>query len=370
MLFASPVHQILDLARWAPSGDNSQPWRFEVLDAQRFVIHGQDTHDHSVYDLDGRPTQISLGALIETASIAASAHGLALQVTRRLGLPESQPTFDVTLLPQPQLAPSPLLGAIPARSVQRRPLSSRPLSADERQALEAAVGRDHEVLWFSGWAERLRWAWLWWMTAGLRLRLPEAFEEHKRAIQWETRFSPDRLPDQALGVDKLTIALMRRAMTSWERIDFLNTWLGATIAPRIQMDLIPALACAAHVAILARHAPQTVDDHVAGGRAVQRFWLTTTRLGLQHQPALTPLVFARFVREDREFTPHEPSLAAARRVAGLLDELLCGQSPRGVWLGRIGHGPAALARSIRKPPRALMATAAEPAAMPGSTDRS
>jgi nitroreductase len=22
--------QILDLARWAPSGDNTQPWRFEI----------------------------------------------------------------------------------------------------------------------------------------------------------------------------------------------------------------------------------------------------------------------------------------------------------------------------------------------------
>ena len=24
--------KILDLARWAPSGDNTQPWRFEIVD--------------------------------------------------------------------------------------------------------------------------------------------------------------------------------------------------------------------------------------------------------------------------------------------------------------------------------------------------
>ena len=66
---ASVVEQILDLARWAPSGDNSQPWRFEILDERRFVIHGHDTRSDCIYDLDGRPSQASLGALIETVEI-------------------------------------------------------------------------------------------------------------------------------------------------------------------------------------------------------------------------------------------------------------------------------------------------------------
>ena len=59
------MEQILDLARWAPSGDNTQPWRFEIIDALTVVVHGFDTRDHVVYDLDGRPSQISLGALLQ-----------------------------------------------------------------------------------------------------------------------------------------------------------------------------------------------------------------------------------------------------------------------------------------------------------------
>ncbi len=89
MLVASPLHQILDLARWAPSGDNTQPWRFEIVDELHFVIHGRDTRGDTVYDLDGRPSQISLGALIETATIAATAHGLTLRVARRADTPRS-----------------------------------------------------------------------------------------------------------------------------------------------------------------------------------------------------------------------------------------------------------------------------------------
>ena len=348
-MLTSVVEQILDLARWAPSGDNSQPWRFEVLNERHFVIHGHDTRDECVYDLDGRPSQISLGALIQTAEIAASEHGFVLQVTRRNELPDTRPTFDVVLKGQDGLATSPLLAAVAARRVQRRPLRTRPLTSAERQDLEDAVGSDYEIVWFASWPERLRWAALLWANAGLRLRLPEAFEVHRRVIQWNVRFSPDRIPDQALGVDGLTLAMMRQAMTSWERIDFLNTWLGGTIAPRVLMDWLPALACAAHVAILARQPLTTVDDYVAGGRAVQRFWLTASRLGLQHQPAITPLVFARYLREGRAFTAQQALVENSGKMVARLDELLAGKTASTVWLGRIGDGALALARSERWP---------------------
>ena len=67
------VETILEIARWAPSGDNTQPWRFEILDDRRFVVHGFDTRDWCLYDIDGRPSQIALGALLENIAIAGSA---------------------------------------------------------------------------------------------------------------------------------------------------------------------------------------------------------------------------------------------------------------------------------------------------------
>ena len=71
------IARILDLARWAPSGDNTQPWRFEIIDEMHFLIHAEDTRDWCVYDLDGRASQIAVGALLETIAIAASGEGLA-----------------------------------------------------------------------------------------------------------------------------------------------------------------------------------------------------------------------------------------------------------------------------------------------------
>lgn len=349
------VEQILDLARWAPSGDNAQPWRFELIDESQFVIHGHDTREHCLYDRDGRPSQISLGALIETAALAASRFGLAAQSTRRLNLPETRPTFDIRLLPTPGLPVDPLWHAIPERSVQRRPLSRRPLTASQRQILQSAVGPDYELLWFEG---RHRWDWarLLWANAGLRLRLPEAFDTHRSVIEWGARFSKTCIPDQALGIDSITIAIMRRAMASWSRVEFMNRWLGGTLMPRVLMDWVPALACAAHIAILAKTPPKTTDDYVAGGRAVQRFWLCATQLGLQHQPAATPLVFSRYVREGRVFTTHAGERQLAANLAIMLDQMLDQRADRAVWLGRIGIGQRADSRSVRCPLKDLLIT--------------
>lgn len=343
------MRAILDQARWAPSGDNTQPWRFEIVSPSHVVVHGHDTRDHCVYDLDGRPSQMSLGALLETLRVAASMHALRADVRRREDLPDTTPTFDVRLVPDPEVTASPLAAVIEKRSVQRRPLSTRPLCAAEKAALEQAVGPAYEIVWIEGFAGRFAAARLMFRNAKIRLTLREAWEVHRSIIDWGRRFSEDKVPDQALGADAVTLQLMRFVLGSWERVRFFNRFLAGTWGPRLQMDLLPGIACAAHFALRARRVPVTVDDWVDAGRAVQRFWLTCTWLGLQKQPELTPLVFARYVADGVRFTAQPEGIELAR---GLVDRLvrLVGHPPGElVWMGRVGHGPMALSRSLRLP---------------------
>ena len=172
-----------------------------------------------------------------------------------------------------------------------------------------------------------------WRNAELRLTIPEAYKVHWSIIEWNARFSEDRIPEQALGASWLTARLMRFAMERWSRIESMNRWLGGTIAPRIELDLVPSLACAAHFMIAATSPARTIDDYVAAGGAMQRFWLTATSLGLQLQPEMTPLIFARYATEDRRFSkaPHAQPAAAA-----------------------IAAGRAASARSLRLPLEKLL----------------
>ncbi len=344
-----PLADILELARWAPSGDNTQPWRFEVLDAHRLAIHGFDTRAHCVYDLDGHPSQIAHGALLETLAIAATTQGLRMQCRRRAGTPETHPVYDVELLAEGAPPADPLSAFITQRTVQRRALRTTPLSADQKRALQDALGADYSVRWFETAAARWRLARLMFANARLRLTLPEAYPVHRDVIAWRARFSEERVPDQALGLDAMTLRLMKWVMASWTRVRFFNTWLAGHLVPRIEMDLLPGVFCAAHFALVARGPLVTADDYVAAGRAVQRFWLTAASLGLQLQPEITPLVFGRYVREGRRFSEmagaHETAARLGRRLAHVLQDV---PAERVAFLGRIGSGPPARSRSLRK----------------------
>ena len=348
------LEKILDLARWAPSGDNTQPWRFEIIDGLNVVVHGFDTRDHVVYDLDGRPSQISLGALLETMSIAASVHGLSMQVRRREAFPDTTPTFDVQFSTDPTSRLDQLVTSITERSVQRRPMSTRALTQSEKGTLEKSVGADYEILWLEGFQDRFRTARLMFLNAKLRLTMPEAYRVHRDAIQWRARFSEDRVPDQALGVDPLTARLMRFVMKSWARVDFFNTYLAGTWVPRIQMDFIPGLACAAHFVIKSRRKPTSVDDFVTAGRAVQRFWLTLTQLGLFQQPEMTPLIFGSYVRNGVQFTSVAKLAKVARQLEVATRSVVGADIDCAIWMGRVGAGSAPISRSIRRPLDQLM----------------
>lgn len=344
----SALLQILDLARWAPSGDNTQPWRFEIVSDAHVVVHGFDTRAHCVYDLNGRPSQIALGALLETFSIAASGHGLRAEFQRRTDTPETHPTFDVHFQPALDIQPDPLIAYIPSRSVQRRAMRTRPLTHQEKQTLGSSVGAGYEILWLESFRDRFRAARLMFNNAKLRLTIPEAYQVHRSIIQWNSRYSEDRVPDQAIGLDPLTLRLMQWVMQSWTRVVFFNRFLAGTLAPRLQLDLIPGLACAAHFVLVAKQEANSIDDFVSAGRALQRFWLTATQLGLQMQPEMTPLIFANYARQQIHFSQTPGTQKTAAGLAKQLEHLVGMHAYRhAVFMGRIGAGGAAKARSLR-----------------------
>ena len=346
----SDIERILALGRWAPSGDNTQPWRFEVLSDTHFVVHGRDTRRTCVYDIDGSASQLSLGMLLETLSVAAVSNGWAVSANLRPGEDPERPNLDVKLIREAGLPRDPLVDEIPRRSVQRRPLSTRSLQSAHVEALSAAIGDEHELLWLSAASSRLAVARLLYTSARLRLVTPEAYVVHRDVIQWNARFSADKIPDQALGVGRPLLMVMKFALASWERVRFFNRFLAGTVAPRLAMDFIPGLACGAHFLVVARRPPSSIEDYIATGRRVQRLWLTASACGLQVQPELTPLIFSKYADQDRKFSIIEHALPDARTVSNRLKSIWgIENTDRAIFMGRIGYGEVATSRSVRLP---------------------
>ncbi len=352
------IEQILDLARWAPSGDNTQPWRFEIISESHLAVHGFDTRRDCIYDFLGHGSQIAMGALIENICLAASGHGLRAEVLLRTESPEEKPVFDIHLLEDPAVKSSPLLPYILERCVQRRPYTTRPIKSEVMSALSESVGPHFEVRWIEGLSGKLEMARLTSSSGKLRLTIPEAYEVHKKIIQWDANQSEDRVPDQAIGLDGLSLHFMKWVMGNWKRVEFFNKFLAGTLLPRIQLDIIPALACAAHFFIVADKKPETLENYVLSGRAVQRFWLTATKLGLQLQPEMSPLIFRNYAVNGVSFSRKAGADSAAKEIAMELD-CLAGSTDNGnraVFMGRIGFGKKPKARSTRLSLKHLLRT--------------
>lgn len=343
----------LEQARWSPSGDNTQCWRFQAVAPLHIRVHGFDTRDWCVYDLDGIPSWLSIGALLETIEIAANARGLACNVQYDPSSAETKPVFDLHFSEQ-EPETEHLEPFITSRTTQRRRLSTSRIDPEILGELESSVGPNYSVVWFQTLRERLRVTRILAATGQLRLKTPECYEVHKRVIHWGRQFSESGIPDQAVGVDPLAARLMAWAMRDWRRIWFLNTFLGGTFLPALQLDVVPGIGCGAHFLLVAKRLPDTLASHVQSGRAMQRLWLETTRQGLQFQPSAVPLVMARYVRNGITFSSRNRSLKSARRIKQMLDDLV-GESIacRAVYMGRIGYGPPPDSRSTRLPLESL-----------------
>ncbi|MHB1926471.1 MAG: nitroreductase family protein [Leptospirillum sp.] len=350
------IRRILDLARWAPSGDNTQPWRFEIVSDTHIVVHGSDTRLTVVYDLQGHASQLAIGVLLEYLAIAASGWNLRCDIVYREPCgngDDPHPTFDVRFEDDPSLPTDPLFPFLKTRSVNRKPLGTLPLTPVEKDNLSGLLGprfSGYRVRWIEGWSRKAELARILQRCGKLRLTIPEAYRVHRQVIAWRSRFSEDRIPDRALGLSPVILPLMEWIMGSWERVRFFNRFLGGTLIPRLQLDIFPALFCSAHFVLLAPLPPRSPDAFVEAGRVLARFWLGVTKLGLQFQPEMTPLIFRAYHKEGIPFSGNPEAPATARKIAGSLELLLPeGEMDRAVFLGRVGRGEPPSARSLRLP---------------------
>ncbi len=368
-----PLMRILDLARWAPSGDNQQPWRFDPVDGRTVRVHLDAPDPANPYEYrDGEPILLAGGMLLESLRIAARANGRTMEWRLELATPPWR--LLARLEPDPQapdaLQPDPLAAALPLRSVARGPLGSRRLTALEKTRLQDALGSDLAITWHEGPGARLRVARLGQRATDIRLRAPETFPVHRRMVDWDRPHSPTGLPARALGLDRPTLRMMRWAMQDQSRMDRVNTLFG-TWSPALQLDVWPALRSSAFFTV--RLADTADHEGAAGeegtramrllraGERLQRFWLTAVDMGLAVQPWLAPLIFADYGRRGAAFTSdarlREKAAALARQAGDTL-----GPIDTMIFIGRIGVARPGLPgpRSVRRPTAELLRPPSQP----------
>ena len=131
------IREVLRLGTLAPSGDNSQPWRF-VMRGTEVDLFNVPSRDTSLYNYRQRASLLGHGALVENVAISARALGLGVSVT--LFPDASQPDWVCRFAFTPsEPAEEPLFAAIPARITHRGSYVGTPLTPAQVESLKAAA---------------------------------------------------------------------------------------------------------------------------------------------------------------------------------------------------------------------------------------
>src|SRR3989344_7641460 len=133
MVSQETIANIIKAGTAAPSGGNSQPWKFEVRGDEVTVI-ALPLKDHPVLNFHYRGTWVAHGALLENIEIAAAHYGFNAE-TVIFPVKEGQNVIACITLQASEPKPSVLYDAIARRVTNRKPFALTPLSIDERSEL-------------------------------------------------------------------------------------------------------------------------------------------------------------------------------------------------------------------------------------------
>lgn len=334
---------LLAAATRAPSGDNTQPWRF-VVEGDTVSLELDPGRDPSPMNAGQRMSRIAVGAALENLLQAA----LMLGLTAELDDNPSPYLARVRLSGEGrgQGAVEPLFGA---RATNRLAYDARPLAADVLARLTAAspaVGavRSH---WVAA-ADRLKsLAETIGRADGLMFGEPAM----RRAFLGNVRFDRPRGEpvDEGLslgslelsGADRIALRVMRRTPDGLLKLGRASS---VFIGKARQLVL-------SSTGLLVVSAPDGAPGtDVAVGRAVQRAWLALTAEGLAAQPMMSLPVLGNALDHG------DDSLRAAlgvARVSALFEEFHALvpelDRERPAWLMRFGYASPPSGRTGRLP---------------------
>ena len=280
------IDKILEAAVRAPSGDNVQPWRFEVSENPlRIKLFNKPEADDSYYNFQQAASYIANGTALENIVIASKELGFEPNV--ELIPDDAQPELvaQITLTPS-QPEPQTLYNAIFTRNTNRFLYRSHPLTDQAQQQFQ------HEATQIPGcklrlYAKREDIKALAW-TVKINDRIIFEFKPIHRYLFSKIGWTEKEIKDTKDGMPVGTLGLSR-----FERLCFplLQYWWLVKFANYVGLSHVIGLKGWFNYRSAAALGMITVQGNdkralVEGGRAAQRVWLESARQGLAFQPII------------------------------------------------------------------------------------
>jgi len=271
------IKKILEIAINAPSGSNSQPWKFKV-EGKKINVIALPEKDHPILNYRNRGTWIAHGALIENIIIVASSFGYSAKV--RIFPDSKQPNLTAIIELIIGLSESDsLFSVIPLRMTNRKPYENKLLTDVQKKEFLSSVSQFKEVnIKFTEDKKKCR-------STGEALSINEivTFENKKlhklffEEIVWSSADESTRKSGLYLKTMELKPPQQAalKLLRNWQIMKFFNH---LKFARMIAKDNAKIYASGAGTGIII--ANDRDEDFLLAGRAMERLWLKATQMKL------------------------------------------------------------------------------------------
>ncbi len=342
-----PIQEIVNDGVQAPSGENCQPWRF-VFTGQILSIFNIPEADQSLYNSKQKGSYIAHGALIENISISAKHHGYSSTVSL---FPNQNNNHVADIFFELGTSEEDILyEEIYKRCTNRKVFSGEKIQADLKDELISSVSNSNDV------SLTLIDDPILLKKVGHALALNEQilFENKKIHDFFYSHIIWDKKDEEKAGgffIDTLEFLPHQlgavKVFKNWFLLSLLNKII--SISKRIAQENAQKYAQSGTFGAIGVSGKDPVQWVIAG-MAVQRVWLTATKLGLAIHPCNGTLYFMEKINDGGEGEFSKKHSTLIRSAYKTIKESFSDDKHL-VFIFRIGKAEAPSARSRRLLPK-------------------
>ena len=342
------VSRVVEAARWAPTPDNWQPWRFHWT-GECIELFWDFEVGTSFLDVDHCVAFLSVGGAVTNMEIVAGEEGYGLVVDLSSECRSDCPAARIFFKPAARRSSS-LAAMIPERCTNRRPYRREPLESSLIECLRI-LGNHGSKARFTLLAERHEIE----KMGSLAGDFDQFFLQHReihdvifRWIRWtedEVLQTRDGLPLSSLELsnsDRFGMYLIRK----WDRAKVIGSLgMRRRLAKRAG-DLYTSSGAFGVVAL----SEPTAEAAFEAGQIVEKIWLVSTERNLAFQPIAGPplLIMRNRLKDGVGLTDRQRDWALrVERDLRSLCHLEEGDLP--ALLFRVGEAAPPSARALRRP---------------------
>jgi hypothetical protein len=277
------LRTLVEAARWAPSGDNTQPWKFHVdNDNDTVIVELDPTRDTSPMNAGQRMARIAVGAAVENIVQTATHNGWQAECEILPTTPISVAVRLSGLGERPGEVPRVILD----RCTNRKLYDGRPLDPELLARLKTAVQPPEGITirWVTERSEIESLAKVIGEADGRMFNIPEV----RQAFLDNIRFDRPATEAVSEGLSLGSLELSQVDSLALRVLGHIPAWCFRAIKlDRSFRNKAGQLAYTASGLCVLSATVQHHEADVATGRTLERLWLALARSGLAVQPMMS-----------------------------------------------------------------------------------